>query len=424
MSGSGAAGQDPTGDQDPAPGSPGPGQAPVPGQRNGSGTPGLPGTSGRILLPGLVDLHVHLRDPGQTHKEDFTTGTGAALAGGFTTVLDMPNNATPVTTREVLGRKLDLAGARVVCDTGLYFGSLGDNLSEFEAVQDLVWGLKLYLNTTTGGYLLDPDFLVSVLRAWRDAGARTGHRAVAAGARTACAETGGGHPVLLHAEADVLPTVLRAAGETGQPVHVCHVCCRAELEQIIAARAAGIPVTCGVTPHHLFLSAEDADRLGPHGEVRPALRPRADVDYLWENLAAIDVVESDHAPHTPAEKDQGVFGFPGLETTLPLLLWAERQGMLRREDIVAKCHEAPARILGLGDRGESVVELDEVEFELGDRELVSRAAWTPFAGRAGYGRVRRVSVRGRVVFEDGVVLAEPGEGFVLRPAAPVAGARS
>src|SRR3990167_9198909 len=113
-------------------------------------------------LPGLVDLHVHLREPGQTHKEDFYTGTAAALAGGYTTVFDMPNNAVPITTAVSLDQKIKLAKAKAVCDIGFHFGSLGNNLAEFPKVANKAFGLKLYLNMTTGGYLLDPDNLVNI----------------------------------------------------------------------------------------------------------------------------------------------------------------------------------------------------------------------------------------------------------------------
>jgi carbamoyl-phosphate synthase/aspartate carbamoyltransferase/dihydroorotase len=343
-----------------------------------------------LVLPGLVDIHVHLRDPGQTHKEDFSSGTAAALAGGFTTVVDMPNNAVPVTDEAVLDQKLGIAASRVVCDTGVYFGSLGDNLDLFPLVQDRVRGLKLYLNHTTGGYLLDTGHLVKIFDAWRSP-----------------------KPVLVHAEADVIGPVLDAARVTGQAVHVCHVSSRAELEPVLEARSRGVAVSCGVTPHHLFLCDRDAARLGPLGEVRPALRPEADVRFLWQHLAEIDVVESDHAPHTLAEKHRGSFGFPGLETTLPLLLHAERQGRLRMDDIIAKCVTGPRRVLGLPLGSDSRVEVDPVEFEIDPAGMRSRAGWTPFAGMRGVGRVRRVTVRGVEVLRDGEVVAVPGTGTLI-----------
>jgi carbamoyl-phosphate synthase/aspartate carbamoyltransferase/dihydroorotase len=169
-----------------------------------------------IRLPGLIDMHVHLRDPGQTHKEDFLTGTAAALAGGFTSVFDMPNNAVPVTSAAVLEEKTVSARRQIVCDIGCYFGSLGDNLAEFAGVMPNVSGLKLYLNVTTGGYKIDAAYLTKIFTAWHSP-----------------------KPVLLHAEADVIATALGVARATGQKIHVCHVSSRAELEPILAAKREG-----------------------------------------------------------------------------------------------------------------------------------------------------------------------------------------
>lgn len=347
-------------------------------------------TPSLIKLPGLIDIHVHLRDPGQTHKETFLTGTSAALAGGFTRVFDMPNNATPVTTPEVLDAKLASAKDQIVSDLGVYYGSLGDNVESFREVQNRVAGLKLYLNVTTGGYKIDANYLTKIFTAWRSV-----------------------KPVLLHAEADVIGVALKVAAETGQKIHVCHVSCEAELAPILAAKREGLNVTCGVTPHHLFLNETDRQRLGNFGAVKPELKPQADQDFLWEHFDEIDVVESDHAPHTVAEKEQGTFGFPGLETTLPLLLQAERDGKLTRADIVSKLSDGPRGILGLEDEADTFVEVDPVEFEITAAGMQSKAAWTPFAGRIGFGKVKRVTLHGVVAYEDGKVLAKPGSGRLI-----------
>ena len=347
-------------------------------------------TTSSFTLPGLVDLHVHLRDPGQTHKEDFLSGTSAALAGGYTDIFDMPNNQEPIVSESALKAKIASAKEQIVCDVGFHFGSLGDNLDEFAKVNDRVSGLKLYLNVTTGNYLLSPEFLTKIFKAWDSP-----------------------KPILVHAEADVIETVLKVTAETGQKTHICHVSCRAELEPIIRAKQAGLPVTCGVTPHHLFLSEQDEARLGNYGRMKPALKPQSDLDYLWDNLDQVDVIESDHAPHTHAEKDEGAFGVPGLETTLPLLLQAEREGRLSRADIIAKCADNPRRILGLKADPTTSVEVEPVEFEITNDNLQTKCGWTPFAGMTGFGRVKTVTLRGEVVYRDGKVLAKPGSGRLV-----------
>ena len=153
-----------------------------------------------ITLPGLIDPHVHLRDPGQTHKEDFLSGTSAALAGGFTTVLDMPNNAEPITTLERLEAKIASAKQKTVSDIGFHFGTLGDNFDEFAKVYGKVKGLKIYLNVTTGNFIIDKDKLLDIYKAWQDSS-----------------------PILLHAEDDVSELVWDTLKVTKKPTHICNL---------------------------------------------------------------------------------------------------------------------------------------------------------------------------------------------------------
>lgn len=343
-----------------------------------------------MRLPGLVDMHVHLRDPGQTHKEDFYSGTSAALAGGFTRVFDMPNNAVPVTTLAILDDKVASAQEQIVSDVGFYFTSNGENLREFPRIVQRVRGLKLYLNGTTGKEKVDMATLLKIFKAWASP-----------------------KPILLHAGGHVIGRALELAQTTGQNVHICHVAGRAELESIVAAKRSGIKVTCGVTPHHLFLNEHDAKRLGTYGRVHPELQSQSDQDYLWEHLGDIDAVESDHAPHTRAEKEAGALGFPGLETTLPLLLEAEREGRLSRDDVLGLLVYGPMSILGLEPERDTFIEVDPVEYEISDRRLKTKAAWTPYNEMIGFGRVKRVTLRGIVAYEDGAVLADPGSGRLL-----------
>lgn len=345
-----------------------------------------------IKLPGLVDVHVHLRDPGQTHKEDFYTGTSAALAGGYTAVFDMPNNATAITTLEALEAKVASAKAQVVCDIGFYFGSQGDNLDQFPLVRDRVTGLKLYLNMTTGQYLIDTAMLAPTFAAWD------------------CAK-----PILVHAEDEggMLEAVIKMVAQTKQPTHVCHLSMESELKQIMTAKDQGLPITCGVTPHHLFLNDQDAERLGGYGQMKPPLKPQPDVDFLWSHLDAIDVIESDHAPHTHEEKATGAFGVPGLETTLPLLLQAEYEGKISRAEIIAKCSTKPLEILSLTPAEDTYIEVSPETFEIQNHNLKTKVGWTPFAGHQVRGRVANVYLRGHKVYENGQVLAQPGSGKII-----------
>jgi dihydroorotase-like cyclic amidohydrolase len=346
-----------------------------------------------IRMPGLIDVHVHLRDPGQTEKEDFTTGTSAALAGGFTTVIDMPNNAQPITTLERLEEKRNIASKKTVSDIGFHYGSLGDNLDTFEQASKSTIGLKLYLNNTTGGFLLDAKHLRQIYAAWPRESV-----------------------VLLHVEEDVIDIAIESLEGLNRPVHICHMPSKAILEKIIIAKRAGLPVTCGVCPHHLFLSTDDLARLGVYGDMLPSLKSKEDQAYLWEHLDDIDIFESDHAPHTKAEKEAGAHGVPGLETTLPLLLTAEKQGKITLEQIIDKCFTAPARIFNIPTDDNTYIEVDLDEYVIKNKELYTKSGWSPFAGQTVNGRVKKVYIRGELVFENGNVIAQSGSGRILKEA--------
>ena len=349
-----------------------------------------------LKFPGLIDPHVHLRymDP---HKEDFLTSTNAALSGGFTMVLDMPNNNPPITTFPRLQAKIDQAAHYTRYDIGFIFGSLGDNLDEFEKVKDMVYALKLYLNMTTGGYIIDEKKMLLIYKRWYEV-------------------MQGKKPIMLHAEEDVMDSVVRVITETQQPTHICHVSSEEELSEIIEIKKSGLPITCGVTPHHLFLTDEDAKKLGPYGIVKPRLKPKSDQDFLWANMQYIDVIESDHAPHTKEEKESEIppAGLPGLETTLPLLLTAMNQGRITKEEIIDKCYTQPKRIFHLPTQEDTHIEVDENEtWTIENGKLYTKCNWSPFNGWKVTGKVKRVFLRGKKVFEDGKILAESGFGKIV-----------
>lgn len=346
--------------------------------------------SNLIRLPGLIDVHVHLRDPGQTEKEDFTTGTSAALAGGFTTVVDMPNNAQPITTIQRLNEKRAIAKKKIVSDIGFHYGSMGDNLDTFEQASKSSIGLKLYLNNTTGGYLLNAKHLRDIYAAWPATSV-----------------------VLLHVEEDVIDIAIESLQGLNRPVHVCHMPSRLILKKIIAAKRQGLPVTCGVCPHHMFLTSDDLDRLGNYGDMLPSLKTKDDQAYLWDHLDDIDIFESDHAPHTDQQKQAGAHGVPGLETTLPLLLTAERQGRITLEQIIDKCFTAPARIFNIPTDEDTYIEVDLDEYVIKNEDLLTKCGWSPFAGQTVNGKVKNVYIRGELVFENGKVLAKPGFGNII-----------
>lgn len=353
-----------------------------------------------IRLPGLIDPHVHLREPGATHKEDWDSGTAAALAGGFTQVLAMPNTQPPVTDAATLAAVQGIARQKARCDYGLYLGAGADNSDTAPSLASQAAGLKMYLDQTYGPLRLDD------MTAWM----------------AHFAHWPSNVPIAAHAEGRTLAAVILLAALYDRPLHLCHVSLRQEILLIRTAKERGLKVTCEVTPHHLFLSQEDLPRLGAgRGDVRPRLATPADRQALWDNLEVIDCFASDHAPHTPAEKDgeNPPPGFPGLETTLPLLLTAVSEGRLTLEDVIQRCYHNPRRIFNLPEQPDTWVEVDpDARNEIHAAQTFTRAAWTPFEGRPVRGKVTRVVLRGREAYRPGEVLAPPGFGKDIRSGGP------
>ncbi len=379
---------------------------------------------GLIVLPGLIDPHVHLRDPGATHKEDFASGTRAALAGGITTVLVMPNDVPPTTTSKTLNRKRSTARRKAVADYGFFLGATQDNVEEISRVEGIV-GLKIFLGSSTGD-LLVPD-MRSLLRHFE---AFPRDKVIAIHAedeealdyfRQTQAQEGAPHsrsrPPLCAALA--VSRALALARHAQQRLHICHVSTAWELALIREARRQGVQVTCEVTPHHLFLSQEDESRLGPAGKMNPPLRAPRDVEALWKSLDRIDAIASDHAPHTWEEKlgADGLSGVPGLEITLPMLMTAVAQSRLQLTDVARLTAYNPARIFGLKGKG-GISEGHSADLTLVDPNaervlappFTTRCNWSPFSGTRVRGQVERVFLRGREVFAEGRILVEGGFG--------------
>lgn len=354
-------------------------------------------TSRRIKkLPGFIDVHVHLRDPGATHKEDFTSGTAAALAGGVTMVLAMPNTSPSIIDKESFELVKDIAKMKALCDYGIYVGASSDNFGKISELAADAAALKMYLNQTFSTLqLTDMTVWRKHLKLWPK-----------------------GAPIVVHAERQATAAVILLASTLDRPVHIAHVARREEIEIIRSAKKRGIKVTCEVCPHHLFLSTNDIERLGAGwAEVRPVICSPDDQASLWENLDYIDVFATDHAPHTVAEKSSvnPPPGFPGLETILPLLLTAVNAGRLSMEDVINKFHRNPRKIFNLPEQPDTYVEVDlDEEWIIPEKTTYTRAQWTPFTGMKVKGRVHRVVLRGEVAVVDGEVLTKPGYGENIR----------
>ncbi|XP_069989210.1 multifunctional protein CAD isoform X7 [Penaeus vannamei] len=374
-------------------------------------------TSRRIVkLPGLIDIHVHVREPGATHKEDWASCTAAALAGGVTLICAMPNTQPPVTDLDTLTLSKELASRGARCDYAIFMGASSDNYNTAPELAPRSAALKMYLNETFTTLKLDDTTVwLKHLESW------PAHI-----------------PVCVHAEARTMAAALMTASLASRPIHVCHVARKEEILLIRAAKAKGMQVTCEVCPHHLFLTCDNLEQLGQKGEVRPCLVTSEDQQALWDNLDIIDCFATDHgnldflinsanAPHTLEEKTgaKAPPGFPGLETMLPLLLTAVTQGRLSMEDLINKLHHNPRRIFQLPRQPRTHIEIDlDAQWTIPEALPFSKAQWTPFAGMKVTGRVQRVVLRGEVAYVDGQVLLSPGFGEDIREAQPLTTASS
>lgn len=346
-------------------------------------------TKDYIRLPGLVDAHVHLRVPGGAHKEDVRSGTAAALAGGFTTILAMPNTHPPLVTLADYRAAQAHATSQALCDVHYFAGASADHTHALPALGHEAVGLKIYMDQTYGPLRVDGlTTLLTCFETWPE-----------------------GKVIAVHAEGAGTAVAIGLAAAFNRPVHICHVSRRDEILLIAAAKARGLPVTCEVTPHHLFLTDADAARLGPLGDMRPRLGTSEDVRALWAHLdTVIDCVASDHAPHTLAEKKSATPppGVPGLETALPLMLTAVVEGRLSLARLIELMATNPRRIFRLPRQLETWIEAEMGTASLIDEDgLYTKCGWSPFRGMEVKGRVHRVQLRGCIVFQEGEILAHP-----------------
>ncbi|MFW9813098.1 MAG: dihydroorotase family protein [Candidatus Thorarchaeota archaeon] len=378
---------------------------------------------GLYILPGLIDIHVHLRDLKQTDKEDYETGTMAAAAGGVTTVVDMPNSNPPVLDKKVLDEKIGRALESRYVNVGFYAG-IPHNIEYFDVqmLRDIL-GLKVYPHAP-----LDKESIYNKNRI-RDCMKLARASEI---------------PLLFHpelpnmtqvpssleefflihsceSETNSLQAFIDAKIEYEARLHVCHISCAATARLVHENRAEDT-LTAEVTPHHLFLTGGDFPHDDGTAKMLPPLRSPHDNRMLWEYLTqscAIDCIATDHAPHKKWEKTapflKASSGIPGLETVLPVMLTEVFEKRMTWIDFLRVCCSAPARILGLDTKGiltkgyDADIVLARIqEGTISGSNFFSKAKITPFEGRRVLARVITTIVGGEVVFKDGEFVLGPG----------------
>ncbi|HEY8135002.1 MAG TPA: dihydroorotase family protein [Candidatus Limnocylindrales bacterium] len=395
--------------------------------------------TGLVALPGLIDGHVHFREPGLTHEETWLSGTRAAVFGGVTTVLDMPNTVPPTDSVERAREKLALADLTAYCDFGI-FGLLGQDTVQTGdlAGSGLAVGLKAFVGPTTGNLPApDEDELFRGLEQARVAGLRVAFHAEDRATIDALRAHETRTDPIAHLETRPAEAEVRAIERIGALLeatrargHICHVSSSAGLDAVRDWQQRDVDVTCEVTPHHALLGREVYADFGGVAKVNPPIRGEADASALLAALAdgRINTVASDHAPHLAADKVRASIwdvpsGFAGVETLLSLMLTAVHDGRLSLERLVHATSEAPAKTWGLWPhKGQVAVGADadltlvdvERAGEIHAADLHGMNNISPFEGRATLGAVVATLVRGKVVVRDGQLVGEPGWGQPVR----------
>lgn len=324
---------------------------------------------GRFILPGLIDGHVHFRDPGLTHKEDIYTGSRSALYGGMTYVIDMPNVHPVTSTAERLRERIEMARERACVGMGFFALLTEENLGEMEELKRAgAVGFKIYLGTSVGEIAAPPDgVMLEQFRRAAELNMRIGFHAENNAINDHFTERemergSTSSEDLIQArpgfsEAESVGKAILFAGETGAKIHIYHVSSGRTVELIRRAKAAGVDITAETCPHYLLLDRVDYGRLGPVLKAFPPVREREDRKKLWEGMldGTIDMIATDHAPHTKEEKSGDIWramaGVAGVEISARLMLTEVAEGRLSLERLVALMSEGPARVWNLEGRG-------------------------------------------------------------------------
>lgn len=371
--------------------------------------------SGLLVLPGLIDPHVHFRTPGLEHKENWITASRAALRGGYTTVFDMPNTLPPTITANALTCKkhlidTQLREAGIPLRYQLFFGADRHHLDEIEKVKSEVIGIKVFMGCSTGNLVIDDE---ESLQAVFELGARFGlmvavHAEDEALIKARRTQFSGRTDYACHSEirspevaAIAVEKAIALSKRFGTRLYILHVSTLDEIALIRQAKKAGLLVFAETTPHHLFLDTTAYAILHGKALVNPPLRSRAHREALWDAIreGVIDTIGSDHAPHTLDEKSEPYgrcpSGMPGIETTLPLLLTASREGLLDLAQVIRLTAERPREIFGIPPTTDFVLVDCERGRKVQDRELATRCHWSAYAGRTLYGWPVYVTLRNK-----------------------------
>ena len=356
----------------------------------------------KLIMPGVIDVHTHMREPGITYKEDFTTGSRACAKAGITTFYDMPNTIPTTTTLENLLEKKKLASKKSIVNFGFHFGgSKNDNVEEIKEVlkNSEANTVKIFMNVTTGEMLIEDDKILKKVFENSEL-------------------------VLVHAENEMIDKAIELNENYGKGLYVCHIPSAGELKKVISAKknkelnTKEHPIYAEVTPHHLFLNTEireSTERNKMLLRMKPELREKSDNGFLWEaiNQGEVDTIGTDHAPHLISEKLEKItFGMPGVETSLALMINAFNEGKISLETIQKLMCENPAKIMKIEKRGKlqegffaDIIVVDtQKDWIVGvDDTIESKCGWTPYENWKLKGKNTLTIVNGEIVYKNGKI---------------------
>lgn len=343
------------------------------------------------VLPGVIDVHTHMRDPGLTHKEDFTSGSRACARGGVTTFIDMPNTIPVTVTEKALMDKKAMMVGRSYVDYGFHFGgSKKDNSEEIKKVLDKVASTKIFLNMSTGDMLIEDEKVVENI--FRES-----------------------KIISVHAEEGMVEKAIEFCKKYDKELYLCHLSKASEIELLKQAKAEGVKVFGEVTPHHLFLNVEDVnatERSKMLLRMKPELKERSDNEALWKALAdgTLDSIGTDHAPHLIEEKlAKLTYGVPSVENSLEMMLNGVKENRITFERLIEVMCKNPAKIFKIKNKGDIAVGYDgdlvivdiNDNSPIKDDKVITKANWTPFENCNRGGRVLTTILRGEIVYNKG-----------------------
>ena len=344
------------------------------------------------VIPGIIDPHTHMRDPGLTHKEDFNSGSKAAARGGVTTFLDMPNTIPNTISKENLLSKKSMMIGKSYVDYGFHFGgSKADNSEDIKNIINDAASTKIFFNASTGNMLVEDDKILEKLFE-------------------------SSKIVTVHAEGDMVDKAINIAKKTNTPLYLCHLSLESEINSLKKAKDSGMIIYGEATPHHLFLNIEDVNKNDKNKmllRMKPELREKSDNKALWEAVldGTIDTIGTDHAPHLISEKmEKLTFGIPSVEHSLELMLKKVNDNTINLELLTKIMTKNTAKIFGIKNKGllQENYDADLVIINLNDnseieeKDIITKAGWSPYIGFKRGGKVITTIVRGNIVYHNSI----------------------